>query len=306
MGINYKTLVEGYTRPDADDRRKVDEYTRQAFCEDASMRDSFDLGRLFAQVFGDGEYRACKENRTSCPVNAVFEAAGAVNTAAFSNITGQWAFSAFMEAFNAPAMIFKNAISTRFSPFLSGAIPGITGIGDEALVVDEAKDYPIAGVSEQYTETPETLKRGFIVPVTWEALFYDRTQGRLRKEVTDLATWMGVNREKRAIDCVIDAGETAQNKYRYRFLGNVIATYGDVSGNHTWDNLAASNPMTDYRNLEVAWRLWQGMTDPFTGEPISFSGTDIVAPPSLAWTVPAVMGGMVNRLTPGYATSTTR
>ena len=35
--------------------------------------------------------------------------------------------------------------------------------------------YPHLGFGEDYIETPSTTKRGFIVPVTKEAIFFDRT-----------------------------------------------------------------------------------------------------------------------------------
>jgi hypothetical protein len=304
VALNYKRLIEAVTRVYGSgspaDRRACLRDLRGVF-EDAGERRSFDLGKLFAEMYGIGEWYNCRSDRTYTATQ-VMEKAGAVNTAAFVNITGQWAYTAYIEGYDAPELVFKNLIPTRQSPFKFERVPGITAIGDEALVVDEAEDYPIAGVSEQWTETPETLKRGFIVPVTWEALFFDRT-GRLRERVTDLGTWMGVNREKRAIDCVIDAGETAQNKYRYKWMGNSIATYGDNSGTHNWDNLAASNALTDYTNVQAVWTLLMGMTDPFTGEPIYLQPKDLVVPPSLVWNVPFVTGGTLSRVTPGYATT---
>ena len=35
--------------------------------------------------------------------------------------------------------------------------------------------YPNVGLNEDYIETPSTTKHGFIVPVTREAIFFDRT-----------------------------------------------------------------------------------------------------------------------------------
>ncbi len=301
MPLNYRRLVEAHTRSQPSERGRVVSGTRHAF-EDAGIRDSFDLGRLFEECFGWEEFRACRRDRQTRTAHQVFEAAGAVSTAAFQNIMGQWAYTTFLQAYAAPELVFSKIIPTRSSPFKTERIPGISNIGDEALVVDEAKDYPIAGVSENWIETPETLKRGFIVPCSWEALFFDRT-GQVRGQLGQLGTWLGVNKEKRAIDCVIDAGETAQNKYRYRWLGNVIATYGSNSGSHTWNNQLAATPLSDYTSLQAAWNVFKQLTDPFTGEPLDIMPKDIVVPPLLAWAVPFATGGAVRRANPGYATT---
>lgn len=307
MKLNYAKLRESASLPDGTPEERVAKERALAHMgdlfADRRMRDQFDLGRLFEEFFGWQEYRACRQNRTGRPVHAVFEAAGAVNTAAFASSIGQWVFGAVKAANAAPDIVFSKVIPARDSTSKVERNYGVTEIGDEALVVDEGEEYPIVGVSEDYTETPETLKRGFIIPVTWECFFFERTQGQIRQRIDNRAKWMEVNKEKRAIDCVIDAGETATNKYRYRWLGNTIATYGANSGTHTWDNLVTTNPMTDYLNLKAAYLKAVGLTDPFTGEPITTSFNDIVVSPANAWDVPHMMGGTVNQLTPGYATS---
>jgi hypothetical protein len=80
------------------------------------------------------------------------------------------------------------------------------------------------------------MDRGGIVSVTWEAVFNDRT-GQLLDRCGDVGYWaIGYPEEVAAIDCLIDENVT---NHRYNWRGTVIASYGDNSGSHTWDNLDA-------------------------------------------------------------------
>src|SRR3990167_9322330 len=72
-------------------------------------------------------------------------------------------------------------IPTQTTQFSGEKIAGIANLGDLAEVVDENTDYPLMGTGEDYIETPETKKRGFIVPITKEAIFFDRTGELLNK-----------------------------------------------------------------------------------------------------------------------------
>ncbi|AMV27556.1 hypothetical protein VT84_24355 [Gemmata sp. SH-PL17] len=269
-----------------------------------------DLGALFIECFGYSNFSHCRQHLGDCASRAhdvmtrarVEEAAGANSTAAFLNITQQFAYSAVLEAYDVPSRVFVNAIPTRPSKFKSERLPGITHIGDEVAVVEEGKPYPEVGVSEDWTDTPETKKRGMVARATKEAVFFDQT-GEFMNRLSFLGEWLGVNDEKRAIDCVIDAGETANNQYRYKWRNTSIPTYGDNSGTHTWDNLANGLTLTDFNSINTAWQVLVGITDPYTGEPQNVTIKHICVPPALAFTVPFALKGMVKRTAPGYATS---
>lgn len=56
-------------------------------------------------------------------------------------------------------------------------------------------------------DTAENTKRGFIVPVTKEAIFFDRTD-LVRRRAAEVGEVLGLNKEKRLLDCVIqNAGQ---------------------------------------------------------------------------------------------------
>ena len=106
---------------------------------------------------------------------SLFEAGDSVNTGAFSNISGQIVYNATMDAFKSEMFVFSEKIRTVQTEFNGEKIAGVTRLGDKAEIVTEGNPYPNVGVSEDWHETPQTTKRGYIVPLTKEAIFFDRT-----------------------------------------------------------------------------------------------------------------------------------
>jgi hypothetical protein len=317
MAIKYAALVRHFRAAEADRLALVESGDRTA--ENAALlelreqidakaikyRDFNDLGALFEACFGINEFWACRRDpsymATDVMSRALMEAEGAVGTAAFQNISGQIVYSALLEGFDYEDFVFTKLIPEAPTQFLDGEkIAGITNIGDEAQLRKEADPYELAGVGEDWIFTPAIADRGLIVPVTWEAVFADRT-GLLLERCNKVGEAMGLSLEKRCIDCVIDLNTT---KHRYNWRGTVIATYGDNTGTHTWDNLAASNGLTDHLNLDTAEQLFNGLTDPYTGEPITVEPVHLVCTKSKFRTAQRIMNSTeILTTTPGYATS---
>lgn len=306
MAVSFKKLVEGYKKHPAEAGQGL----TQALTARAVRPHDLDLGALFVECFGWHAFQHCRQSLSEAAGRAaqvmakarLEEAAGANASDAFLNITQQFAYSQVLDAYDVPSRVFVNAIPTRPSKFKFERVPGISHVGDEAGVVDERKPYPEVGVSEDWIDTPETKKRGMVARATKEVVFFDQT-GAFLERLSYLGEWLGVNDEKRAIDCVVDAGEGTNNQYRYKWRGTSIATYGDNSGTHTWDNLAASNALVDYTDVQAAWQLLVEITDPYTGEPQNVSLRHVAVPPALAMTVPFALANMVKRTAPGYATT---
>jgi len=208
-----------------------------------------------------------------------------VNTSMFVNISGQITFMAAMEALKSEEYVFTNAIPTRKTPFRKERIPGVTRIGDAALIVQEGKPYPTAGVTEDWMDTATTLKRGFIVPVTKEAIWFDRT-GQVLKEAADLTSAFGLNKEKRAIDCVIDENTTA---HRHNWRGTTYATY-KTSGE--WINSKTSNALVDWTDIDAVEQLFANMVDPNTGEPIEIMPNTLIVTPALEATAMRILDAL--------------
>lgn len=301
MAINHKELARQFAmEPDAAGRQ-----LKEAFDAGELKSTEFDFGRLFEACYGSADYYRCKNKDILATElmesRHLRESPGAVSTANFANITGQIVYSAILEGYRSEDLVFSTLIPTVPSQFLDGEkIAGITEIGDEAQVRPEGFPYALAGVGEDWIFTPPMIDRGMIVPVTWEAVFADRT-GRVLENCGKVGKWVGVNKEKRAIDCVVDENVTT---HRYNWRGTIIASYGDNSGTHTWDNLAASNALVDWTDVDNAEQVFNGMVDPYTGEPIVMDMRHLVVTKQLEKTAMKIVSGNEIRTTnPGYATS---
>ncbi len=228
--------------------------------------------------------------------------ADAVRTAAFANINQQLMYTTVMEGYEMQGMPFADLIPTVETPFNGERIPGIGGIGDKSEAIGEGNEYPLAGLNEDYIDTPATTKQGLIIPYTKEAIFFDRT-GLIRQRGIEVGLYLRVNKEKRAIDAIIDENRTV---HRYNRLGRgKIATYGDNSGTHDFDNLQASNGLVDWTDIDNARLLLNALLDPNTGEPINMIGKRyVIVTDSLAATALRIRNATeVTVVSPGYATS---
>lgn len=303
MGIQYKALVEEYAKAGV---QVAGRNLREAFEKKEVKPSDFDLGRLFEECFGWSEFVSCR--RQEQLANDVFtrslkEAQGAVATNAFQNISGQIVYSAVLEPYESEEFVFSRLIPEEqiTNGTLDGEkIAGITEIGDEIAVRKEGDAYALAGVGEDWIFAPAVKDRGMEVPVTWEAVFADRT-GRLLERCGDVGRWAGQNKEKRAIDCVVDENVTA---HRYNWRGTTIASYGDNSGTHSWDNLAASNGLVDWVQLDAAEQVANGIVDPYTGEPAVINLKHLVVTKQLEQNARRIVGATELRIAAGgYATS---
>lgn len=187
--------------------------------------------------------------------------AGATLTSAFSNITGQIFYSAVLEAYEDEAFVFTNLVETVPTQFNGERIPGVSRLGDNFESIGEGEPYPMAGVGEDYIDTPQTVKRGEIVPITKEAIFFDRT-GLVLSRCAEVGQFYGMNKEKRIIDAIIDENVTT---HRYNWKGTVYATY---QASTPWINLKTSNGLVDWTNLDAAELVLSQIVDPHTGEPV--------------------------------------
>ena len=252
-------------------RRERDwwESFREATEKGGIRPEDFSIGYLFESLVKDGaELRRLFDPRLG-PTNILHEAAGAITSSDFSSITGQIVYSRLMQDLTPEDFPFQALIPTQSTPFDGEKIAGIANLGDLAEVVAENEDYPLMGLNQDWIETPSTKKRGFIVPITKEAIFFDRTGDLLRK-AGDVGRSLQLNKEKRAIDCLIDENTTA---HRYKWRGTTYASYQTST---PWDNVTASNGLVDWTDLDAAEQTFNGLVDPNTGEPVVVEGNTII------------------------------
>ena len=297
---NLRRLYEAAQRDGQPERFEAD--LQEALANRQLRFSDFSIRGLFENFVPNGREIVDSYNPRNAGSMNLQETANVVASSQFSKISGQLLYTTVMEAYQDEAFVFTPLVRTIPTQFNGERIPGISNLGDEALVVDEAQPYPRAGVSQTYVDTPTTTKRGLIVEVTKEALFFDRT-GVLEERCRRVGQSLGLSKEKRIIDAVVDENVT---DHRYNYRGNVIQTYGDNSGTHNWDNLAATNGLVDWTDVDAAEQLLAAITDPETGEPIILTPRHIVVTRQLLYTARRVVNATeITVTTPGYATSGT-
>lgn len=305
--VNYKALVESYQKFPTEAPKLLKESLE---AKDIAAKDFSWLG-LFEACFGWEEVRACREDKSRLVNEHVFEAAGGVTTAAFQNISGQIVYQLTMDAYTNEEFVFTPMIPEYNSIYQFEKAADITGIGpgtDAGWKRAESEPYTTAGVGEDWINLPQIEDRGKIVPVTWEAIFYDRT-GQVQTKCQQVGYWLGYNREVRCIDCVIDENETAASAavggHRYHWRGTSIQTYGNNSGTHTWDNLAGANgALIDWTDVDAMEQLLNAITDPNTGAPYLITADTLIVTKENEKAANRIVGAtQVQTISPGYATS---
>ncbi|HYE19428.1 MAG TPA: hypothetical protein VEA69_13340 [Tepidisphaeraceae bacterium] len=232
---------------------------------------------------------------------------GEVKSSQFSNITGQIVYSETLKYYEDEDFVFSKEVPETTSPFLDAEkVAGIGRIGDEVEVVGEAQPYPYVGPVEDYIHLPPAKKRGDIVALTWEAVFSDRT-GDLLSRAGEVGHWLGLNKEKRIIDCMVDENGGAVSAmvggHRYHWRGTSYATYQTST---PWDNVTTSNALVDWTDIENAELTLSRITDPNTGEPIMVQPDVVVVTKQLEYTARYILQATSLAVNAGgYATSGT-
>ena len=155
-------------------------------------------------------------------------------------------------------------------------IPGIGRVSDEVSEVQPGMPYPNLGFAEDYIDTPQTTKRGFIVPVTKEAVFFDRTHLVLQR-AAEVGEVLGLNKEKRLLDLLVG---TTNN---YTWKGAAYNTYSaagtGVAPDGDWIN-QLTEELVDWTEVDAAEQLFANILDPNTGEPVLLQATTMLVMPA--------------------------
>jgi hypothetical protein len=202
----------------------------------------------------------------------LLEAGDGVDVTAFSNITGQVVYSKVLEAYTQDAFVVSKLVDTIPTRLDGEKIAGIGRLGDEAAEVRPGMPYPSVGLSEDYIETPSTTKRGFIVPVTREAVFFDRTHLILQR-AAEVGEALGLNKEKRLLSLVL--GLT--NNYKWK--GSGYNTYYAATDSGPWVNVIHED-LVDWTDIDHAEQLLADILDPNTGEPVLVQANTVLVMPA--------------------------
>jgi hypothetical protein len=268
--IKYRELRKMY---DANGPEKTVRHLQEALQAGDLKPEDFSIRELAEATLSPERVRQMDpRNGGAC----LIESGEGVDVTAFSNITGQMVQAKILEAYTQEAFVVSklvDAIPTRFD---GERIPGIGRISDEVAEVQPGMPYPSLGFSEDYIETPQTTKRGFIVPVTKEAVFFDRTHLILQR-AAEVGEVLGLNKEKRLLDLLIGA----TNNYKWK--GGTYNTYSNaalgVPPVGDWVN-DMSEELIDWTDVDAAEQLFANIHDPNTDEPVLIQATTVLVMPA--------------------------
>ena len=265
--IKYRELKRRF---ELDGGAKTVDHLSEALRDKHLAPEDFSLRDLAEALVPDGhEWVRMLDPRHSGGVS-LLESGQGVDVTAFLNVAAQVVYSKIMDAYRQEAFVVSRLVDTVPTRLDGEKIPGITSPADGADVVHPGMPYPNVGYGEDYIETPATTKHGLIVPVTREAIFFDRTNLVLAR-AAEVGEVLGLNKEKRLLDVVIGA----TNNYKWR--GTTLDTYQTAA---PWVNVKADNELVDWRNVDAAEQLFADMLDPNTGEPVLVRSVKVLVMPA--------------------------
>jgi len=265
--IQYRELKRRY---ELDGPQRCTQHLREALAQKHLRPEDFSLRDLAETLVPDGHHWVRSLDPRSNSGMSLMEATDGVDATAFLNIAGQVIYSKIMEAYTQEAFVVSKLVDTIPTRFDGEKIPGITRVDDTIEEIHPGMPYPSLGFGEDYIETPSTAKHGFIVPVTREAIFFDRTHLVLSR-AAEVGEILGLNKEKRLIDLVIGAANN------YKWQGTNYDTYQDTA---PWVNVLASNELVDWTDVDAAEQLFADILDPHTGEPILVKANTVLVTPA--------------------------
>jgi len=267
MSIKYRELKRRY---ELDGAHKTVEHLGQSLREKHLRPEDFSIRDLAEALIPDGhQWVRQLDPRSTAGVN-VMKTGDGVDVTAFLNVTGQVIYSRIMDTYTQDAFVMSRLVDTVPTRLDGEKIPGVSRIADAVESVAPGMPYPHLGFGEDYIETPSTTKRGFIVPVTKEAIFFDRTHLVLSR-AAEVGEILGLNKEKRLLDLLI--GVT--NNYKWRG-----ASYNTYQTAAPWINVKTANALVDWTNVDTAEQLFADILDPNTGEPVLVSATSVLVMPA--------------------------
>ena len=224
-------------------------------------------------------------------------AISAVDTTAFTGITGQLMVTEVLKPFDYEEFAIRKLIPTYNSPFEQEKWIGIgrpADPGKNILRVQEGEEYRMVGMGEEYVQTSPTRKEGLIIGLTKEAVFYDRT-GQLVERASQVGYQLALSEEKECIGVLIGgttdptyfvekrAGDSAPvtlDMYQYSASGSGAyqLAYAHASRPYPFYNDITDNPLVDYTSIRLCDQAFGDIVDPNTGEPIVIGKPYVIAP----------------------------
>ena len=267
MTIKYKELRKRF---ELDGPKQTVRHLNEALQKKELRSEDFSIRDLAEALIPNGRDWVRELDCRPGSSAALMEGDG-LDVTAFMNVTKQMVFSKILESYHSETFVMSKLIETIPTQFDGEKVPGTGGIAESGREVPPGMPYPNVDFAEDYIETPGTVKRGLIVSITKEAIFFDRTHLILSR-AAQVGEVLALNKEKRILDMVLGITNT------FKWKGKGYNTYCSAA-NDPYINTMASNPLLDWENLENAENLFANMLDPYTKEPVLIEPDTVLVMP---------------------------
>lgn len=208
--------------------------------EDLSLR------VLWEGLVGPVEETLAFAMRSSGRLN-VIEMQEAVDSTAFTSATSVLIASKVIEGYQQPNMIGMELVTNMPSRLKQERVVGFTSL-EGPQEVPEGMAYNESSFAEKYVTT-DTAKKGRILAITEEAIFFDQT-GQVLVRAAQLGEQTRLEQEEVILAGVIDVGTATANGYKsvYRPSGTAETLY--AAGNNNY--LSTATPLVDWTDVDEA------------------------------------------------------
>ena len=178
---------------------------------------------------------------------SVIEMQEAVDSTAFTSATSVLIASKVVEGYDQPNMIGDELVTILPSKLKQERVVGFTSL-EGPQEVAEGMPYNESSFAEKYVTT-DTAKKGRILAITEEAIFFDQT-GQIMVRAARLGEQTRLEREEVILAGVLDIGTATANGYKsvYRPSGTAETLYS--AGNNNY--LATATPLVDWTDIDEA------------------------------------------------------
>jgi len=224
-------------------------------------------------------------------------AIGAVDSSAFAGVVGQLLVTQVLQPYQKEEYMFRRMIPTYPSPLEQEKWIGLADPkdpNDDMLLVQEGEQFRMFGFGEQYVQTPITRKRGGIIGLTKEAIFFDRT-GQITEKASQVGDLLAFQEEKECIGALIggttdpirftekrqfDSAPVVLDAYQEAAAGSGAyqLAYAHPTRLYPFVNDVPNNPLYDYTSIRVADQYFSNTFDPNRGRPIVVGKPFVIAP----------------------------
>ncbi len=216
--------------------------------------------------------------------------AGGLASTMFPSAVGMLIATKVIEGYDAPGFVGDQLVTNSPSTLRGERMVGFTGV-QGLKVVGEGDEYEDSTMGEKYVTTTET-KRGRLISITEETVFFDQT-GEILRRAGNIGRRAREERERRIIRGVADVSSTERV---YRPLGTAEQLYS--SGNSNL--LSTATPLVDWTDIQEVMTFHANnitddreTDDEGSAQPIAWMPTHLLTSTELSGVTARIFSAMI-------------